>query len=278
MSLRQTKEPGNQGESPAERPGQRAVQSIEVGGRLLLALSAQAVPMSLKDLAASADLSPSRAHPYLVSFVRLGLIEQDSVSGRYALGPAAFQIGLACLHQAEPIRVANRVAQALVERSGQSVAIAVWANFGPTIVRLIDGSHPMHVNMRAGTVMEMFGTATGRAFAAVLPTQRIERALAAPYGGVAPAGRITGRELEAVLAPIVADFEYRGIARAVGNPIPGINAFSAVVRDHEGTPALVLTALGAADRFPTDWDSPIARALREAADEASSRLGHRPRS
>ncbi|CAM3375723.1 helix-turn-helix domain-containing protein [Polaromonas hydrogenivorans] len=46
-------------------------------GRLLLALAEQSTPMTLKDLAAQAGLPASRAHPYLVSFGRLRLIEQD---------------------------------------------------------------------------------------------------------------------------------------------------------------------------------------------------------
>ena len=132
---------------------QRAVQSVEVGGRLLIALGQHAAPMSLKDLAAAAELPASRAHPYLVSFGRLGLIEQDGTSGRYALGPAALQLGLACLHQLDPIKAAGPVAEALSQAIDQTVAIAVWANFGPTIVRVIEGSQPLHVNMRAGTVM-----------------------------------------------------------------------------------------------------------------------------
>ncbi|HPM67964.1 MAG TPA: helix-turn-helix domain-containing protein, partial [Piscinibacter sp.] len=137
---------------------QRAVQSVEVGGRLLIALGQHAAPMSLKDLAAAADLPASRAHPYLVSFGRLGLIEQDGTSGRYALGPAALQLGLACLHQLDPIKAAGPVAEALSQAIDQTVAIAVWANFGPTIVRVIEGSQPLHVNMRAGSVMSVLGT------------------------------------------------------------------------------------------------------------------------
>ena len=73
---------------------QRAVQSVEVGGRLLLALAEHTTPLSLKELAAAADLPAARAHPYLVSFGRLGLVQQDAHSGHYALGPAALR-GLA---------------------------------------------------------------------------------------------------------------------------------------------------------------------------------------
>src|SRR5262245_22163628 len=166
----------------AESNSQRAVQSIEVGGRLLLALSEHPEPMTLKDLAAAADLPPSRAHPYLVSYGRLGLVAQDAQTARYALGPAALRIGLACLHQSDPFKAAGPVAEELASHTGQAVAVAVWGNFGPTVVRMIDARQPLHVSMRAGTVMSMFGTATGRAFVGAMKKRRIEQALAGPLG------------------------------------------------------------------------------------------------
>ncbi|MBN8511375.1 MAG: helix-turn-helix domain-containing protein, partial [Burkholderiales bacterium] len=157
----------------AEDRAQRAVQSVEVGGRLLLALGASRGPMTLKDLAEAAGMPASRAHPYLVSFGRLDLVVQEPATGRYALGPAALQIGLTCLHQLDPVRAAGPVAEALAERTGLAVALALWGNFGPTVVRMIEAHQPLHVAMRAGTVMSIHGTATGRAFAAVLPPERV---------------------------------------------------------------------------------------------------------
>lgn len=157
---------------------QRAVQSVEVGGRLLLALAHRLEPKSLKDLAASAALPPSRAHPFLVNYGRLGLVSQDNATGRYALGPAALQLGLTALHQYDPVRAAGPVAEALAADTGQAVAIAVWGTFGPTVIRMIDARQPLHVTMRAGTVMSIFDTATGGAFAGVVRTERIAAALA----------------------------------------------------------------------------------------------------
>ena len=254
---------------------QRAVQSVEVGGRLLIALGQHAAPMSLKDLAAAAELPASRAHPYLVSFGRLGLIEQDGTSGRYALGPAALQLGLACLHQLDPIKAAGPVAEALSQAIDQTVAIAVWANFGPTIVRVIEGSQPLHVNMRAGSVMSVLGTATGRAFAAVLPPRMVKEVLAGPVGEPRRADRTAVKDVDRELEGIAAEVRRHGVARALGRPIPGVNAFSAAAFDHEGRPALVITALGHEDTFAATWDSPLAAAVRDAAAEVSHRLGHR---
>lgn len=254
---------------------QRAVQSIEVGGRLLLALSNSLTPLTLKDLASQAGLPASRAHPYLVSFCKLRLIEQEVDTGRYGLGPAALQLGLTSLHQLDPVKAALPVAQRLATSTGHAVALAVWGNFGPTIIRMIEAREPLHVSMQVGTVMSIFGTATGRAFAAVMPIDRIERAMALPLGDPSdrktPLVKFNSRELR----DAVAEVREHGLARAEGKPIPGVNAFSAVAFDHEGDPVIVVTVLGHQDSFPADWNSSAARAVRDAANEISDRLGWR---
>jgi DNA-binding IclR family transcriptional regulator len=258
-----------------EDKSQRAVQSIEVGGRLLLALADSLGPMTLKDLAARAGMPASRAHPYLVSFGRLRLVVQQADTGRYALGPAALQLGLTCLHQLDPLRVALPVAEALAASTGYAVALAVWGNFGPTVVRMIDARQPLHVAMRAGTVMSIFGTATGRAFAAVLPPERIEGAQARALGDESGAALPLGTGDAEAQHQAQAELRQHGVTRAQGRPIPGVNAFSAPAFDHEGTPALVITALGHQDQFPVAWQSSAAKAVRAAAAEISGRLGWR---
>lgn len=252
---------------------QRSVQSIEVGGRLLLALANSQTPLTLRDLSHQSGLPASRAHPYLVSFGKLRLIEQEPETGRYALGPAALQLGLTCLHQLDPVRAALPIAQQLAASTGHAVAVAVWGNFGPTIVRMIDAREPLHVSMRAGTVMSILGTATGRAFAGVMSADRIERVMAVALGDPdrkkVPLAKVKSRELREAIAEI----RDHGVARAEGRPIPGVNAFSAPAFDHEGEPAIVITALGHQDKFPSDWNSPAADSVRDAAAAISDRLG-----
>ena len=84
----------------------RGIQSVEVGGQLLKVLARTGRRMALKDLARAADMTAAKAHPYLVSFGKLGLIEQDAVSGHYGLGPLAMQLGLISLQQVDPVRLA----------------------------------------------------------------------------------------------------------------------------------------------------------------------------
>ena len=255
---------------PSDR---RGIQSIEVGGALLQALVRSATPMMLKDLAGDAGMPPAKAHPYLVSFGKLGLVEQDPVTGRYGLGAFALQIGLTALQGLNPLRLATPAAARLSDDIQQNVAIAVWGNHGPTIVSIEECSRPVHVNMRAGTVMSLLNSATGRVFAAFLPERvtqpLVQDELARLASASQPVLRASRKHVEADLNEV----RQRRMARAVGHPIPGINAFSAPVFDHNGHLALALTAMGPATSFNPEWDGPIARTVRACADAISGRLG-----
>jgi DNA-binding IclR family transcriptional regulator len=90
----------------ADKP-RRGIQSVEIGTQLLLELARHVSPMALRDLARGAGMSTGKAHPYLVSFLKLGFVMQDA-AGRYELGPLALQLGLARLKRLDPVREPRR--------------------------------------------------------------------------------------------------------------------------------------------------------------------------
>lgn len=157
---------------PAAAPGndgRRSIQSVEVGFPLLAALVDAGRPLTLRDLAGAAGMTSAKAHPYLVSFTRVGLVQQDTVTGQYELGPFALQMGLVSLQRLDPVRVALPEVDKLQSEIGHTLGIAVLGSHGPTMIHITEASYPVHVNMRKGTVMSMLHTATGQVFAAWLP-------------------------------------------------------------------------------------------------------------
>ncbi len=247
-----------------ETPERRGIQSIEVGGALLKALAHQGRPLALKDLAAEAGMTPAKAHPYLVSFGKLGLIEQDSVSGRYGLGPLAMQLGLISLQQLDPLALATPVMEELALVCGHTMALAVWGNHGPTIVRVAEPPSAVHVSMRHGTVMSLSGTASGRLFAALLPKAQVQPILRHEM-------RRGKRPLD--LAAALQAVRAEGYSRVQDVLLPGISALAAPVFNGSGRLVLSLTAIGPTPIFDGRPGGPLARRVLGAARELSRRLG-----
>ncbi len=258
-------------EPPKQRQG---IQSIEVGTRLLRALAANGRPMMLRDLARNAAMPAAKAHRYLVSFMRMGLVEQDANTGRYDLGGFALDLGLASLARLDPVRLAAPILEDLCEKIGETVALAMWGTHGATCVRWVEAGGPITVTLRTGVVLPLMTSATGRSFAAFYRSPYMKKMLdreirlAAEAAGSTPTA--VARELETLLE----DIRRHGISRASGSLTPGINGFSAPVFDHSGNMVASITSLGPVGHFDTDWDSPLAESIKQAAAALSRRLGH----
>lgn len=254
------------------------IQSVEVGFALLDVLAQAPGPLMLRDLAAQARMSAAKAHRYLVSFQRLGLVVQDAATTRYELGPATLRLGLATLSRLDAVKMARERLPALGEQTGQTLALAVWGNHGPTLVHWQESPQAVPVNLRLGDVMPMLSSATGRCFAAFLghgvgsdqARALIEREMAL--------ARASGRQdvpTDAqALAAMVQETRRRGLGRVRNVLLPGIAGFCAPVFDADGHLALGVVSLGSSATFDVDWDGLLAQALRQMAHQLSADLGH----
>ncbi len=263
---------------------QRAgIQSVEVGFDLLSALAAAPAALMLRDLAAAAGMSAAKAHRYLVSFQRLGLVVQDPASTRYDLGPAALRLGLAGLSRLDGVRLARERADALLARTGHTMAVAVWGNQGPTVVHWAEAPQTVPVTLRLGDVMPLLSSATGRCFAAFADrqgpsAQRVDAMIEAELAQLRQRPRQTHDDLPrntAEVQALLTDTRARGLARVVHSLLPGVAGFCAPVFDAQGRLALGLVVLGSVNTLNTEWDGPVATELLACARQLSADLGHR---
>lgn len=250
------------------------IQSVEVGFTLLDALARAPGPLMLRDLAAAAGMSAAKAHRYLVSFQRLGLVSQDG-STRYDLGPAALKLGLAAITRLDAIKLARERMPALMEHIGHTLALAVWGNFGPTIVHWEESPQSVTVNLRLGDVMPLLSSATGRCFAAYVSREAIAPLLREELARARQLGRTDLPRTQADLTLMLRQVREHGLARAVDSLLPGVAGFCAPVFDFDGHLVLGMVAMGSVASFDTAWDGSVATLLKTAAQQLSAELGHR---
>lgn len=254
----------------------RGVQSIEVGGRLLECMAATALPLMLREIAAGAQVTPAQAHAYLVSFRKIGLVEQVAASGRYQLGPFALQLGLARLRSIDALRLAEREVVDFAATTGLMVTLTVWGSFGATVVHVQESAEPVHVSVRAGSVYALRSTATGLIFAAFLPGPLVSAHLNSEGADRTKGRRVGYRVVTESLPNRIDEIRRDGLAFALGSPIPGVNAISAPVFDHTGQLQLAVTLIGAAETVDVTPSSEQAAALLQFAGSLSKDLGFCP--
>ncbi|WP_426440347.1 flavin reductase [Bradyrhizobium genosp. P] len=166
-------------------------------------------------------------------------------------------------------RLGARAIERLVSKYDETMALAVWGTHGPTVTHWESASAPVNEALPVGLILPVTSTATGLAFAAHLPPETIAQTTWSGQTATPEEGDWNLR-LEEV--------RRRGLARqgleTFYRSETLINALSAPVLDANCQAVLALTAVGEASRFSGDLDGEFAHALREAANDLSSRLGY----
>jgi len=224
----------------------RRIRSIEVGFRVIRALLSAQRPSPLRDIAAAAQMAPSKAHLYLVSFVREGMAFQDPETGHYGLGPFAALLGLSAIRQLSIVDEARSFLRQLSERTGCAAYLSILGETGPAIVSKADGIHHGVLSVQLGYVLPLSSSATGQVFLAYCPPAQKAALLDREYaGGARNRDACLPREkLETAVAKVL----KQGFATTSGQINANFVAAAAPVFDFKGDIAGVLTVLGP-DRY-----------------------------
>ncbi len=239
----------------------KGVQSVEHAFSLLQIFSSANQALAIKDLAEASGMPASKVHHYLVSLVRTGVVRQ-TVDSRYELGAYALHLGLAAMRRLEPVELAVNAARRLRDETLEATFISVWGNHGPTIIRYMDGIQPVTVGVRAGQVLPLANSATGRVFMTWGGDKLIE--------SVVTREQIDPKTMEKIQRDTRAD----GMGRVDGDLLPRIASLAVPVFDQEGRLALTITQLGWTGEFDSSTQGVIGSALKRRSEQLSSDLGY----
>ncbi|MEL7990064.1 helix-turn-helix domain-containing protein [Streptomyces albidoflavus] len=127
--------------------------------------------MSLTQIATASGTQPSKAHRYLVSLARAGLVVRSPGSGRYDLGPAMRRLGVESLRRMDEVALVGEHLPGLRDRTTHAVNLSRWGDHGPVVVRWEYGAHALPITVRSDATMPLLNSAMGGAYLTHLPEQ-----------------------------------------------------------------------------------------------------------
>ncbi|MBE93729.1 IclR family transcriptional regulator [Marinobacter sp.] len=253
-----------------ESPKRQGIGSLEIGLHILNYISVAPRPPTLKELSGALDLSPSRAHKYLVSLLREGYINQVNQT-QYTLGNSSLTLGISALRRINPIQLSYEALDRLNEETDKTVSVTVWNGNGPLVIKWLDSSHPIAVNVRLGAELSPLNSASGRIYLAHLPDQRRRELVDSHYKQARNLPRHKGRDITRErLGPHLNTVKRDGYCAFFSDYLPEINVLSMPVYDINGSIVTVITLLG----LDQDTDIREGSELFNRVLECSNRVTH----
>ena len=243
--------------------GAAGTQSVDRAAQLLAALLESEGPLTLRDLAETADLPKSTASRILSALERHGLVHQAGQRGELEPGPAILRFAHRGGVERNLLELAQPALEALSEACGETVNIAVPTPYGVEHLAQVDARHFLGAGHWVGRRVEFHCTANGKVFlafgAAQLPPGALRRRTP---------NTVTDR---AELARVLEGIRRDGVATAVDELEVGLAAVATPVFGPAGHVIAALSVSGPTQRLAVEEVSGI---LVGQARELSERLGH----
>lgn len=261
------------GRPASRRPEDAANSTVIVGINLLQIIANSSRPETLTQIARRANLTISRTHRYLKSLTQSKFLKRDSETGKYTIGMAAIELGLAALSNIDALHLASDIMRNLSRETGFVSTLSVWGSNGPTVIKSEDADFDVAVRVRVGINLSLPITAVGHIFLAYPPSDEVQATLKhdldAWNASAAKGKKITGKSLEKIRTEVL----KKGLSAAVGLRNPSIAALAAPVFGENNQLKMCLALIGVIGNFDADYSGVTAQKLKASAQRLSEYLG-----
>ncbi|SEQ39813.1 transcriptional regulator, IclR family [Amphritea atlantica] len=250
----------------------QGISSLELGLKILEHIAEYGKPITLKALAELSEMSPSRLHKYLVSLVKLGYISQQSDS-KYTLATSSLKIGISALRLIDPIQSAFLCAEKLHREYDRTITVAIWNGNYPLVIKWLDSSRSLNVNIRLGSQLSPFTSASGRIFLAFLPDQRRQEIVDEFFANPPALPRHMGQPLnKSEFMKLLEEIREEKVCRFMQDYLPDINVVSAPIFDVDNNISSIINLLGQTSDTPVEKGSIYEQAVLHACQTATQQL------
>jgi IclR family KDG regulon transcriptional repressor len=248
------------------------LSSVANAMRLLKVFSDDDFEIGVSDLAKRLGLAKSTVHRLASTLVRERILERGPRDGKYRLGLVLFELGALVRRKMDVSAEARPQLKALMERTGETVHLAVLDDYSVLYVNRIESRRAIRMGFGLGVRAPLHCTALGKALLAFQPEAVIEEVIA---NGLSPrtTNTITGAQ---AFRQELAGVRARGYAIEDEEIEVGLRSIATAVRNDAGDVVAAIGIAGPAHRLAKRVLLSYARDLMAATDVVSQRLGYHP--
>ncbi|MDQ3404575.1 MAG: IclR family transcriptional regulator [Actinomycetota bacterium] len=244
------------------------VQSVD-RAIVVLELLAREREVGITDIAAELGVHKSTASRIVYTLQARRLVEQHGHRGRFTMGIGMLRFAGAVTGQLDLARLGGPVCEALAEKLGETVNVAVLDGSVAINICQARGSAAVAAQNWIGRRTPLHATSSGKVLLAALDERTRESILAGELAAHTPDTVTDPDALRSELQRVARD----GYAICVEELEPGLHAVAVPVRCGPGEVIGAVSASGPSYRLSRTRMRQIANDLRPAAIELSSQLG-----
>ena len=248
------------------------LSSVANALRLVKAFSDEQSEIGISDLAKRLGLAKSTVHRLASTLLEEGVLEQNAEDGKYRLGLALFELGALVRRKMDFTAAARPFLRMLMEKTGETAHLAILDHGSVLYMITHESQQAIRVSSNVGTRAPAHSTAVGKALLAFQPEEWIDRVVAR---GLPPSTPNTITDAKAFRRELAA-VRTRGYAVDDEESEIGLRSMAAPIRADSGHVVAAISVAGPAHRMARKALAQWSRALVQAADAASQRLGWQP--
>jgi IclR family KDG regulon transcriptional repressor len=250
----------------------KLVQSIERALDILEAFTHDQSELGLLEIGKKVGLPKGTTFRILYTLVGRGYVLQDNKSGRYRLGPRAFELGSVAVTHMELRRVAHPHLVELRDITGETVHLVIQDKGEILYIDKVDSPQSIRMNSFVGQRLPMHSTAVGKALLAFLTDAEVK--LIVETRGLKPSTPKTITSVEALHA-------HLGLIRKQGFAVDdeesegGLCCVAAPIRNYTGKVVSAISISAPVMRLDSDKIPEVAEKVQECARRISYEMGYR---
>ncbi len=245
-----------------------SVRAVDRALDILLCFTQEKPVLSLTEIADEVGISKSTVHRLLATLESKRFLIRDSVTGRYHLGFRFLEMASQVLEDVDQ-KWALPYLQNLTEECGETVDLAVLDDDHVIYLQVVESNQRVKLAATRGQRLPAFCTATGKAFLANLPEEKLQKILSSGLT------RYTEKTL-LVLEDLKMDLDQtrrRGFAISEQEYEKDINAVAAPILSADGYPIAAIAIAGPSFRLPRERMLALGQTIQKVIVSITREMG-----